>query len=221
MNILQIVIDWSEVWAVLIPLLIFLRYPKQPGHLYPVIVYLWVALVLNTIADCSWYFKDEMPYFLKSNNYIYNLHSILRLICFGVFFTYLKETFLRRGRAALLVISLILITLNFLFAENFWRFDVFSSRLFAFESGLILFYCLQYFIYRLVHNDTLYNKRPEVWIIIGLSVYVIFNFPFFLFYTSLFPLYKEFAVAMWNFHNLTYIICCVFFARALYVPRYQ
>lgn len=221
MDYLIKIVDWSEVWGVLIPVIVFLRYPHQPRFLRPIIIYCLIALPLNVFIDSIWYFSNYLPCNLQSNNFLYNVQSIIRLICLGIFFSVLKESFFIRSRHAVLIISLSLIVMNFVLVENFMYSESFSSRLLAFESGLILFYCLQYFIYRLVKNDTLLNNRREFWVILGLSIYVIFNFPYFLFYTTFIRTNRGFAEAMWNFHNLTYVICCLFFARAFYAPSYK
>src|ERR687886_624535 len=93
-------IDWSEVWALLIPLTILLFYRKQPRILKPVIIYIWLALLINLAIDVSWkllvkYKKTAIPTWIpawfQSNNYMYNIHSIVRFICFTSFFIMLNQ----------------------------------------------------------------------------------------------------------------------------------
>src|SRR5436190_1449200 len=45
------IIDWSEVWALLIPLLIILLRRKNPSYLKPVRYYIFAALLLNISVD--------------------------------------------------------------------------------------------------------------------------------------------------------------------------
>src|ERR1700741_3192173 len=92
---------WSEVWALLIPLTIFLFKRKSiTGILKPVVYYLFVALVLNFIADFIWRFQSptrlNLPEWLQNNIPVYHIHSIVRLILFAWFFNLLKEPFLAK-----------------------------------------------------------------------------------------------------------------------------
>ena len=49
-------------------------------------------------------------------------------------------------------------------------------------------------------------------------MYVVFNFFYFLFYTTLLEKGQvHFIMFMWNFHNVSYIILCIFIAKAFYV----
>ena len=100
--------------------------------------------------------------------------------------------------------------------ENFFRQDTFSSRLMATEAGILLFYCLQYYLFKLQEESTTTKRSGDFWMVTGLSIYVVFNFPFFLLYTSL--KVKD-QVNWWNIHNISYIILCIFIAKAFYVSR--
>ena len=53
---LKDILDWSEVWAPLIPLTILLIRKNQPSYLKPVIYYVIFALVINTIGNIIWDF---------------------------------------------------------------------------------------------------------------------------------------------------------------------
>src|SRR3954467_5814809 len=76
------IIDWSEAWAIIIPLIIFLFRKPQEGYLKPVLLYLIIALCINVGIDIIWKFNSSMPGFLKDNNFLYNIHSIARLFFF-------------------------------------------------------------------------------------------------------------------------------------------
>src|ERR1700759_490911 len=92
-KIAESILDWSEVWALLIPLVFLLFAPKQPALLTPVIIYLCLALVLNLFGDIIADFKKpyHFPAWLQSNNPIYNLHSVVRFACFSYFFISLPQ----------------------------------------------------------------------------------------------------------------------------------
>ena len=85
-NLIQPILNWSEVWALLIPLFVLLLRPKQPFYLKPVILYLWAALFLNLTGDIIGEYNKNHPGWHLSNNPLYNIHSLLRFTCFSYFF---------------------------------------------------------------------------------------------------------------------------------------
>ncbi len=218
-KIIKAILDWSEVWALLIPLTILLIRRKQPPYFRPIIIYLLLSLLLDILIDIGYVYSGHVPHWLNPNNYLYNILSIIRFICFSSFFILLKQPFLATLKKILPLVSLVLIIINFLFSEDFFNPNTFSSRLFATEAGLLLFYCLQYYLYNMQEEKTTTHREPEFWIVTGLSIYVVFNFLYFLFYTSLIANHVNFVVFMWNFHNVSFIILCIFIAKAFYVSR--
>ncbi len=137
-------------------------------------------------------------------------------MCFSVFFISLKQPYLVYTKGALPVISFLFIIANFLFFEDFFNRNAFSSRLLAIEAGILLFYCLQYYLFKLQEDSASHKKAADFWVVTGLSIYVVFNFPFFLLYTSL---EVKDQVNWWYVHNISYIILCIFIAKAFYVSR--
>ena len=79
-------LDWSEIWALFIPMLALYFRSKQPKSLQPVIFYIWIAFLLNLIIDLIMVFKENFPDWLHTNNPFYNAHSVFRFICFSIFF---------------------------------------------------------------------------------------------------------------------------------------
>jgi len=213
-------LDWSEVWALLIPIAVLLKYPKQPSYLRPVKIYLFLALVLDIFIDIGYNFQGKYFSWTLPNNYLYNLHSIVRFICFSTFFILLKQPYFSTLKKVIPPVSLVLVVINFTFFENFFNPNTFSSRLFATESGILLFYCLQYILYKL-QEETVSKRQADFWIVAGLSIYVVLNFPYFLFYTSLVTKYTSLVASFWNFHNVSFIVFCTFIARAFYSSRHD
>ena len=133
--ILQEILDWSEVWAPLIPLVLLSFMGRQPRYFIPVIVYLWFALLIGAFADAGWKFqvsvekvvntycpncnpgeniKDKYfpgtPAWMYPNTYLYNIHSIGRFICFSVFFYLLSKSFRTRlDKLSLVSVALFII----------------------------------------------------------------------------------------------------------------
>jgi len=223
MNILQEILDWSEVWAPVIPLAVLAKYPKQPGCFKPIIIYLWLALIIDLVIDIGWKFKSHVPAWLKDNNFLYNIHSIVRFTCFSSFFILLNQPFQVKLKKAIPYLALLFLVINFfVFKENFLERDSFSSRLLATEAGLLLAYCLLYFVYQLQDEATQLQRTADFWIVLGLSIYVVLNFFYFLFYKTLIKKgYAKTVEWMWDIHNVTFIILCLFIAQAFYVSRYH
>ena len=217
----QQALDWSEVWAVLIPFVVLLYRRRQPKHFKPIIAYLVIAFVLDLFIDVGWLYTKYMPYWLQSNNYLYNAHSIIRFICFGYFFLLLDPGQPSIIKKTISILTALFIAINFMFFENFFEFQTFSSRLFAVESAVLLLFCLLYYKKNFEDMNTSDKWPAEFWIVTGMSIYVVFNFPYFLFYTTLVENHKKFAEAMWNFHNVFFIILFIFIAKGFYVAGHK
>lgn len=221
-NFKHFFLDYSEVWALLIPLLVIL-FKKNYKHPYlkPIRIYLWITLVLNiAIVLISEHKKDlgiEKGDFLWSNNFIYNIQSLVRLLSFAWFFVLLKQHFMHRVKKIIPVLFIVFVIINFSFYEDFFPQGSFSSRLLATEAALLLFYCLQYFIFLMIEeNSVKLVNQPGFWIVTGLSIYVSVNFFIFLFYSYLSDAIINFAINIWDVHNITFIILCCFIAKQLY-----
>lgn len=221
-NPFQEILDWSEVWAPVIPLVVWGLGKAQPRFLVPVILYLWFALVVDAIIDIGWK-VNGVPGWMYPNVYWYNIHSIGRFVLFSAFFYLLHPAFRTKAHQLLPLLVIILLVINFWFFENFFDKEMFSSRLFTVEAGVLLFYCLRYYLLKTNATNVPVKAGKDHWVVTGLSVYVVFNFFYFLFYTTLMADEKnhDFVAAMWNFHNITFIILCIFIARAFYVPGYK
>jgi len=223
-SIFRSIFDWSEVWALLIPLAVFFFCKPKSNWQRPVKWYLITALILNCSLDFVWYVNkynlfDSRPGHRWNNNIFYNLNSIARLFYFAWFFNCLRQRFMHRVKAIIPYVFLLFLLVNFIFFENFFPFgkkEAFSSRLLATESAFLLFYCLQYFIYLIVEERT--NRiawQPGFWIVTGLSLYVAVSFFIFLFYEHLMSSNWEFAVSIWDVHNIAFIILCTGIAKQL------
>jgi hypothetical protein len=212
------ILDWSEVWAIFIPLFVLLFRRKQPAFLKPLIIYLWIALALNLVGDFIGDFKHHLPQWLHSNNILYNIHSIVRFFCFSYFFLLLGKNF--RGVIYKLVnlCALVFIVYNFIFIEKFNNVDHLSGNLLATEAYVLLIYCMQYYLLQLKTDTADFTRKKDLMVITGLSIYVVINFFVFLFYVPMLTENPNLAEHMWSVHNLAYITLCIFIAKAFYVP---
>lgn len=217
-KLLLSVLDWSEVWALLIPLFVLLIKPRQPLFLRPVIVYLLFALVINIVIDVIMGFNVYFKGTIKSNNPYYNAHSIIRFVCFSIFFIKLPPVHFIKLKKLLAILSIIFIAINFLFFENFFNPDHLSGNLLAAEAYLLLIYCMQYYYAELKDGSNNILNGPDFWIVTGLSIYVVINFFVFLFYIPMLNVNIVLANNIWNVHNIAFIIFCIFVTKAFYGP---
>jgi hypothetical protein len=216
---LQGCFDWSEVWALLIPICMIVVFRRrQPAFLKPVIVYLWVAFCVNLCADVVADFKSHLPSYLQSNNPLYNIHSLLMLVCFTYFFVLLKKIAAVWFNIFIFAIAVVFIIVNFSQYENFFNAYNLSGSLLAVSAYVLLIYCVQYYLFQLQHDVEILSSEKDFWIVTGLSIYVVINFFLFLFYVPMMTENPRLADRIWDIHNAAYIMFCILIAKALYVP---
>ncbi len=117
----QLILDWSEVWALFIPLTILLIKPKQPFSSKPVIYYVLLAIILNICIDAIWKqpsLKIKLP--TNNNNPIYNIHSIVRFFLFSWFFIKLDQPFLSSTKKNYSILLLNICIDQFFFLRRFF-----------------------------------------------------------------------------------------------------
>lgn len=213
-SILREILDWAEVWPLLIPLPFIIKNKSLPKYLKPIKAYVLIALIINLGTTVIWKYKEPWGFkegdFLWSNNFLYNIHSVIRLLLFSYFFILLGQRFMHRVKKALPFFFLLLAAVNFIFFENFFDRWMFSNRLLAMEAAILLFYCLQYYIYLTIEDrSTALVKQPGFWIVTGLSFFVAASFFIFLFYSYLTAEDLKFAVDIWDVHNIAYVLLCI------------
>lgn len=223
MKALQTILDWSEVWVPLIPLTFALGKKNFHNYLKPVRMYLWLALLINICIVVVWKYKLKLnfPDWLHSNNFLYNIHSIVRFLLFAWFFSLLDQPFLRSLKRIIPAVYIVFVLFNFLFLEDFFYYWSFSSRLLSIETGILLLYCLQYYFYILREEHEEEKRPPSFWVVTGLSIYVVINFPIFLFYKAFLREFENFAINIWDVTNISYIIFCLLMAKAFYESKKQ
>ncbi|MEN0052083.1 MAG: hypothetical protein AAGC65_00370 [Mucilaginibacter sp.] len=219
-RIFQIVIDWSEVWALLIPIPILIH-KKQPAMIKSVVFYVWIAFFINLAIDLTWKLRNYLPTAFNSNNYLYNLHSVIRFFLFSIFFIKLRQPFLSTIKKAIPFCFAAFIIINFCFFENFFDYWKLSSRLLAVEAILLLFYTLQYYLFKINDHAEVDIFNSDFWIVTGLGIFVTFNFFIFLLYNELTIHLQNFAVTLWNVHNISFIVFNLFIAKGFYESREQ
>ena len=199
----------SEVWATFIPMLILIFKKDEHRPLKPVIIYFHVAFILNIIIDIAG-FK-----IYNNNNFVYNILSIVRLYYFIWFFKTLQVPFNVLWHYFLIAFTALLFILNFIYYEPFKDF---SSRTFSLEGIVLIVLCILYFFKKIKSDEVTFEFDTSLVIITGLAIYEVVCFPIFLFYKTLTETTKDYAVNIWDIHNLAYIVFCLFIAKAFYGP---
>lgn len=214
---MQTILDWSEVWALLIPLSIVLSGKRQLLANRPVIVYVIIALLINTACNTIW--KAELLLYngIPYNGFLYNIHSIVRFLLFDIFFGKLNQSYKSVVSWVVRLVFCLFILMNFSFYEKFYDYSSpFSSVLLSLESVLLLILCLQYYFYKFSNEEDNKITQPDFWIVTGLSIYVTLNFFIFLLYNTISKHSIKFAIQLWNVHNISYILFSLFLAKAFY-----
>jgi hypothetical protein len=217
---LQDILDTSEVWALLIPIGYMLVRKVDTKAMKEIIIYLWVALFLNIIIVLiSYLANDEENYLLLKNNTTeYNIHATIRVILFSLYFIHNSQDVLRLQKKILLGFFLAFVLINFSFFES--PVLLFSSRLFTAEAIIMLYFCIYYFLYTINQEKAgKLSQQPMFWTVTGISIYEAVNFFVFLLFTYLINHFWYFAQYIWYFHNVSYIILCLFITKAFYVSR--
>ncbi len=224
-ELLRKIFDWSEVWALFIPLTVLLIYKPKSIWVVPVKWYLIIALTLNICIDFIWYVNmydlfDSRKGDRWNNNIFYNFQSIVRLFFFSWFFSTQGKQFKQITR----IIPVIFLTGTFIFfALSGKSIFIISSYLMATEAGFLLIYCL-WFTNKTIRDDkpAFYTTHPPLWVVGGLTLYTAVNFFIFLFYNYLMyhsQKLKEYAASVWDIHNILFILLCTSIAIAFYNER--
>lgn len=224
-KILQVLLDWSEVWGLMIPINAYFKNRRQPDFMNPIVIYIWIALILNLAADGLMFYNQVYEGFTVSNNLIYNLHSIIRFACFSNFFILLKQTYFNKIKRWLPLVSLLFVIMNFTLVadEDIFNWNKLSGNLLSAEAYFLLIYCMLYYLSQLKEDVEIITSGKDFWITTGISFYVVINFFIFLFYDPMYDLAVKnndnLVVKMWDVHNVAYVLLCIFIAKALYVPH--
>jgi hypothetical protein len=228
-RILQEILDWSEVWATLIPLTAVIILRPKAKWIRPVFYFLVIGFILYVIIDVIWkrykiglgeWMHANLEFLYDapkngeeqlSNAVCYNILSIIRFLLFAWFFHYLSPVFRKMNWVLVPLFGITLLVIFTVFRD----IRDFSSLLMGTDSAILLAYCLVYYFLLLRDEDSEGRIQPPFWAVLGLSIYVVINFPIFLFYNAISKQAEKFAIDIWTLHNITYIIFCIFLAKAV------
>lgn len=202
------ILAWSEVWATLLPILVWIVRRPQQTVLQPVKIYLVVALVIYVLIDSAYsYIK-----LFESNYVLYNINAVIRVLLFAWFF--LLNGIPKSQQQFWLIFGLIITALTI----NFLKINIYKSlsSTYTIEALILIGYSIVYFIARLKAETISTSFDPALVIVTGLSIYEASCFFIFLYYDTLSESFLDFAVDIWQVHNIFYIVFCLYIARAFY-----
>lgn len=212
-GVLNSVIQWSEVWALLIPLAIIIIFRTRRSDMLPVVLYVCIAFILNLAAIIISIYHEELPSYFKNNNILYNLHSFVRVLLLGWYLINLKLLSSSRLVKIVMTAYILFVLINFIFLENPL---LLSSHLFSAESIVLLVLSFLYF-FRSMQDESKIDwlKDPSFLVCSGISLYEALSFFIFLFFYPLFEKNPAFGMLTMKIFSLSYIILCILLALAL------
>jgi len=216
-NLLRQIFNWAEVWALLIPFP-FIFPLKKTKTLRPVTYYVFVSLIIYLIINIISNQKSfNIDLHLHSNVLIYNINSIIRLFLLSWYFISLRQPFFVNTKKVLPWIFASFVFVFFLFEPINGKY--LNSTLHIVETGLLLLYCIQYYFFLLKEEQPSFARLPSFWVVTGLSIFVVVNFPIYLFYDTVIKLDTPTARLLWDIHKPAFIIFCICLAKAFYESK--
>jgi hypothetical protein len=220
MKIFQFLRDWSEVWALLIPLIIILVYKPKGHNVKWLIFYVITAFILNFLATfiLEYYYLLPSWLFNQGNNIFYNLHSFIMTIFLSWYIISIRKYKNIILLKALLGLYIVFVLLNF----TLWESPILlSTRHFTAGSIVLLVMCLFYFIHSILEeSQTNWLKHPSLIICSAICLYEAITFFIFLF---IYPMFNKsynkdlsFALLMMRIYQIAFVVFCILFAFALY-----
>ena len=224
MKLMHFIRDWSEVWALLIPLIIFVISKPKGKHIRLLLWYVIIGFILNFTATFMLEYYYLIPSWMHidnrvNNNILYNIHSIIRVLFFSCYIITIRQYRFSFILKTLLAAYLVFVLINFLFIESPFFL---SNSLFTAESIVLLIMCLFYF-FRSIQDESQTNwlKHPSFLVCAGICFYEAITFYIFLFFYALHQSDRAFAHITMRVYTITFVLLCILLALALYRSKNQ
>ncbi len=207
--------SWTEL-SILIPLVIIFWLKPKGGNNRPLVIYVILAAITNVLIIAIVKHKGLLDFLPKSNHLFYNLHSIVKVLCWGLYLSAFKELKSSKLIRLSLLCFAFFIIVNFLFFEPI---TIISARLMNIENILLLVYCVAFFLSTILDNsDKIWMNETIFFVAAGINFYAAISFFVFLFF-NYFNVYekekKEFLDIIILFFAYSYFILCCIIAWAL------
>ncbi len=213
MRYFDLIIDWSEVWALLIPFITILVIRKGFNKMQPLVIYTIVALILNSFSTVSYFFHAQMHGFMRNNNIFYNLHSIARVVFFGWFIYNVAPAKHQKFYLLLLSAYACFIVVHFAFNSSILFFD---TTTFAAESIVLLVIAISYCLTMMLDDQQInWVQQPSFLVIGGILFYEVVTFFIFLFILPMAKSNPSFGLLCLKIYKFVFVFLCVMIAIAL------
>lgn len=216
-RVLQNILKWAEVWALLIPLYFILFKKAELNILAPVKYYVILSFIMYL---CSELISNQKSLHLNlpwhNNGLFYNLQAITKFIFFSWYFLKLEPRFYSKFKRLIIACFVSFVLTYFIINKN--SLLHFNSLLLGIEAVLLLVFCLLYYKQLSdINTDPSLLDKPDFLIVTGLGLYSAVNLFIFLLYNELSTKDVKFAVDVWAIPNVFFIIMCSFFGRAFFL----
>src|SRR6185436_8896407 len=123
MKFLQTLSDWSEVWALLIPLIVIIVSRPKEKQIRVLVWYVIIGFILNFATTFMIEFRNLVPSWLYidnmiNNNIVYNIHSMFRVLLFSWYIINIRQYQFTFFFKTFLVAYLVFIFINFTIFES-------------------------------------------------------------------------------------------------------
>ena len=221
-SVFRFLMDWSEVWALLIPLIIIIIYKPKEKNIRILISYVIIGFLSNLIATFMVEFYDVMPDWayrnnMINNNILYNFHSIIRVLFFSWYIITIREYRFSFLLKISLLVYLVFVLFNFIFNESMFYLGTWH---YIAESLVLLVICFSYFLSSIQdESETNWLKHPSFLVCAGISLYEVITFLIFLFFYPLSQKDQSFFVVTMEIYHIMFVLLCILLALAFYKSK--
>lgn len=220
MDFLKLIWEWSEGWAMLIPLLAILIFRPKGRYVWLLITYILLAFAINFFAQlvlqCYYLFPNS---FSNNNNIYYNVHVVLRVLILGWYIISVRPYKYYKLHKALLFLFIVFTLINFIFFESPL---LLSIRLFAAGNITLIICCVSYFLRSILEDSTVnWLKHPSFIVCTAVCLYEAVTFFIFLFIYPLSYTDPEFGLVTLRIYQVILVIFGILLAIALYSYKKQ
>lgn len=202
--------SWAEIAGIIISLSFVIIYKPKNRETRPLVLYIYIAFVLNLMITAIAKFGNEFTIIPASNHICYNFHSLVRIIFFGWYLSFFKTL-----RSSIIIRILtccfcIFFLLNFIF---FQPISIFSTRIASVEGICLLLFCSIFFVSTIADNsDTIWMSKPVFFICASINFYAALNF-FLLLFFDFFNFTKfnsdTFFASLIIIFSIAYFLLCI------------
>lgn len=213
-SIYRALLDWSEIWPLLISLTIYILLQQANKDLKQVSIYLYITLLLSIPAVLISNYRNLIPQELRNNNIFYNVIAFLKIILIGSYISNLRPMKQYRYAKPLLIIFVLFAPIHFIFLESPLHI---SQYFFAPVSIILLILCMTFFLTSIIDDDSgLDLSHPSFFICTGIAIFESVNFFIYLFIFELYRDDETVSLITSDIQSVTYIILYILFAIAIY-----